>query len=345
MDAGSIICFTFNQKYIQHVAVAISSIILNNPTEKIEFHLIYSNVSQKSIDILLTWLENQRQTVYLYKVNPKDFKSCPCAKYDRLTKIAYYRIKLSEILPQSVKKVLYLDPDVVVLKNLTDLFNINIDNYPLAAVTVTMGYFNSGVLLVNLDYWRKHNISKKLFSYINDYPTDLELYDQDALNAVLKDIWLKLPPKYNAGINILNNLSIICNNSSSSPYSQQELEEAYKNPVIIHYAGSFHFKPWYKNTIHPRQYEYLKYLKNTPYKNYKLKKHYLLSLMAQHKNPYSDVKNIVYKQIKDAFILRRNFFDFLIRKMYNSEKLRGTLFSLLTRILFLNECVIKNKLI
>ena len=61
----------------------------------------------------------------------------------------------------------------------------------------SLGYFNAGVLLVNLRYWRENNLSESFFEIINKYPERLRYHDQDVLNIVLKEIKLTLPLKYN----------------------------------------------------------------------------------------------------------------------------------------------------
>lgn len=335
------ICFTFDNNYIKYVAVAISSIIFNLKSQNCVFHLIYSGVSERNINKLVKWLKRNGLHFRLYKVDTKEYDDCPCAKNDRLTKTAYYRINIPNILPLNIEKVLYLDPDVIVTRDLGELFNINIEHYSLCAVMVLKDYFNSGVLLLNLTYWRKNNIAQRVFSYIKENSDKIEFHDQDALNTMLQDSWKILPPKYNAGINILDNIALICDDTDASPYSLQELKEAYNNPVIIHYAGSYHFKPWYKDTLHPRQEEYLKYLAMTPYKNTKLKKNYILSIMKQTGNSATYMKNYIRNRINNAFILRKNIFDFLICFMYKNKRLRGALYTLLARILFINEFWLK----
>lgn len=81
---------------------------------------------------------------------------------------------MAEILPEDVKKVLYLDCNIVVARSLRDLWNTDITDYAAGAVidsghfnewrnkmvgiSVAEHYFNSGVLLVNVDYWCKNHV-------------------------------------------------------------------------------------------------------------------------------------------------------------------------------------------
>ena len=338
------ICFTFDKKYIQHVSVAIDSIIRSNDVSILKFHLIYSEISKREIKKLSKWVESFGCDVFLYCLSKKQYVFCPCKKNDRLPRIAYYRIAISDILPETVEKVLYLDPDVIVNGDLSQLFMTSVDSHPLAAVMVIKDYFNSGVLLLNLSYFRKHNLSKKLFDYIKNNKNAIEYHDQDALNAVLQKSWIKLPPKYNAGDILLTTLQNIINKDGAYLYTQSEIDEAIQKPVIIHYAGSFHYKPWYKYSLHSKQRLYLAHLKNTPYKTKKLKTNYILFLMYDKELPYQFLKNAVKKRIDLAFFSNKGFFNNFIKFMYNNVLTRKCLFEVITRIMYLKKRFFKNNL-
>lgn len=128
------------------------------------------------------------------------------------TKAALARLYLADLLPNE-EKVLYLDTDLLVLDNITELFDIDISNYYAAGV-IDQGaktnlmtpninidkqhYINSGVCLFNLKKIREDNKSKELDNYLN---TNKLLYpDQDTINVVFKDKILFLDNKYNSSI-------------------------------------------------------------------------------------------------------------------------------------------------
>lgn len=338
------ICFTFDKFYIQNVAAAINSIINNNNIDNITFHLIYSNIKNSKLNILLNWLQTNNCKFVLYNINSKKFQFCPLIKNDRLTKAAYYRISIADILSNNIKKVLYLDPDTIINNNLQELFNINLENYSLGAVSALQNYFNSGVLLLNLEYWRKHNITEKLFDYIYKNSNNLQCHDQDAMNTVLEGTWLKLPLKYNMGTQILRILRRSIKLNEPIIYTQEEINEAREFPAIIHYAGSFHYKPWYKNCIHQYQNLYLENLKCTPYKNFKLKRNYILDIMKNYENPYPDLSKEIFQNIKQAFSdSKYNLWKLFIRKMYQNKNTRNRLFNILTKILYCKMLVAELK--
>lgn len=123
----------------------------------------------------------------------------------------YLRLFTPSLLPNA-DKALYLDCDLIINGNLKELFDTNIDGFAVAAVrNATLsyiivkyylgfdywedGYFNIGVLLMNLKFWRERNLQNLLFSYLSSYRVSLQ--DQDALNIILHGYVLWLHPKWN----------------------------------------------------------------------------------------------------------------------------------------------------
>lgn len=331
------ICFTFDAKYLQYVYVVIASIVENNQT-KIRFHLISSNISKKDVQKIKAWIDSLGQECFLYQINNSKYSFCPIKNVDnnRLSTAAYYRIDIPQILPENIKKVLYLDLDVLVLKDISDLFNINIDNYPLAVVEVLNNYFNSGVMLMNLDYFRKNNLSEQLYTYIKYNQDKINFYDQDAFNNLLKGNWYKLPPKYNAGDILVETLENTLNMGLLPIYPPEQVKEARNNPAIVHYAGSFHYKLWYQDCIHSKQDLFLYYRSKTPFKDAKLKTHYILYLMKGEELPYTYVKELVKNEI-DKAKQKKGIKKYIFNFMNRNVKSRKLLFTCITYFYYLKK--------
>lgn len=197
------------------------------------------------------------------------FKSYPISHH--IKRAAYYRVSMSEMLDNSIHKVLYLDCDIIVKDDVCKLWKTDIDDYSLAAVEDPKSnrqktlflpgdalYFNSGVMLINLKRWRDNNIGNKAHDFIRKHPDLMLLHDQDALNAVLYGDWLPLHPKWN-----LQTIMFGLNHSESS-FSCQELHEAITNPSIIHFTTSS--KPWDYMNEHPYAEEYRSILQQTEWR-------------------------------------------------------------------------------
>jgi len=171
---------------------------------------------------------------------------------------AWYRIFLPFILGEEVHRVLYLDSDTVVSGSLKDLFQMNMVGRSLAGCVDLMtlddeiferlnypkssGYICSGVLLMNLDYFREHGITEKILAYARENASILRYPDQDAINYICRNTKILLPLKYE---------------TMNSYFRSEEFVRRYKDdfpgmindPRIIHYAGC---PPWFLETnVHP----------------------------------------------------------------------------------------------
>lgn len=217
--------------------------------------------SNKDVNIYL--LSDYIDTEVIEKVESHYSTHINCVNidYTRLkqvtgVKAAYLKILIPEVLPE-LAKALYLDSDVIVFDKLDELYNTDIEcvgacrnindyNHETLLHPVMLNgkkrehkdykcYFNSGVLLINCDYWRKNNISNCVISE-NIINPDV-FCDQDALNAVCKDIVTELPLKYNIKTNFWLNNSI-----QSMLLTIPNIIEYMYEPVILHYATRQ--KPW-----------------------------------------------------------------------------------------------------
>ena len=167
---------------------------------------------------------------------------------------AYYHLSLSNLLPQSVHKIIYLDGDIIINGDIRPLWETNIDNYACAQVVnctyfdndyyerlgydKKWNYYNNGVSVYNVDYLRKISFSDMAIHYINENKDKVYWMDQDAENALLYDKMLSLPITYNYQ-------TLFLHHSDWDNYDENfrhQVMAAADNPVIIHYCG--HLKPW-----------------------------------------------------------------------------------------------------
>jgi lipopolysaccharide biosynthesis glycosyltransferase len=265
--------------------IMIYSLCANNRDENIHLYVFtdesFTNDDKISITKVLKSFNNDNKVDFIYitleMINDVIGIENEC--YPRQT---YYRLLMSRLLPTSVNKILYLDGDIIVRGSLKDLWNINIDNVALAAVpdagsgilevynrlgmSIALGYFNAGVMLVNVEYWRKYNLQEKMFAFLKNNKDKITLGDQDTVNYILRDIKTHLPLKYNVQTMFLYKFDYIC----FSVYQyKQEFDEAIRNPVILHFSGC---RPWERNCQHPYKEEFYKYQEQTIWKDVPLKK-------------------------------------------------------------------------
>lgn len=174
----------------------------------------------------------------------------------RYSEAASYRLLLPEILPD-YDMVIYIDCDVIVRNDLSELYRgMNLDKFLLAAVYEApiehqaerwsaigcnpRGYFNSGMLVLNLQQMREEGTSAILMQELKaDY---LEFPDQDVLNKVCRGLVFPLPPIYNS---IRTFFLPQYKKEFLDVYTEDDWDEV-QNHGTIHYTGG---KPWNLFTV------------------------------------------------------------------------------------------------
>jgi lipopolysaccharide biosynthesis glycosyltransferase len=179
---------------------------------------------------------------------------------------AYYRILLPILLPTYIDRILYLDVDIIIKGNISFFWQFDFDNtshfavedfgidlYHKRSLNIddNLSYFNSGVIFINLDWWRKEKIYDKCLLYLQNNRHLVLFHDQDVLNAVLFGKWKELSFEYNSQESIYR--------KDLPLFRNKKYLKAYFNPIIIHYTGGGHSKPWHKECRHELKNEYAYY--------------------------------------------------------------------------------------
>jgi lipopolysaccharide biosynthesis glycosyltransferase len=170
----------------------------------------------------------------------------------------YFRLRIADILSDH-DKCIYLDSDLVVVGDISELFDIDVSGVCVAAardagaatkgsvqmaramgIPDTERYFNSGVMLVNLRRWREKNITQQLISSI---PKNFFYAEQDILNSILYHEVQFLKLRFNAMPYYVYTNDIYTRHC----HSKADAEDSKRSPVVIHYIGPA--KPWKNRNI------------------------------------------------------------------------------------------------
>lgn len=273
------IFFAINNNYTQHVGVAITSILVNNQDSFIHFYIISDGLIKKNKLKLSKLKKNWKNfDITYFNIDTDKFDALKL-NISHISKQTYYRYLIPDLVPD-LDKALYLDSDLIVNKNLSELWNTNINDFYTAGVKDTYIekikykekikfstedlYVNAGVLLLNLKKIREDNKIKELFENTKKFENIIEYQDQDIINITFKNKIKEISKNYNY---------TFCD------CLENELDYI-KNVTIIHFTG--HKKPWnhYLNTGNPSEFLYFKYLQLSPFKSteYKYKiKHFIFS--------------------------------------------------------------------
>ena len=126
---------------------------------------------------------------------------------ERLNQTVFLRILMPQFLPAELKRVIYCDADMLCLKNLAELWQLDLQGLPLAAAMEggyqekakflglkQQRYFNAGFMVIDLERWRKLLLTKKVLDCYQQQGAKFSLLEQDALNKVLDGEWLEISP-------------------------------------------------------------------------------------------------------------------------------------------------------
>lgn len=259
-----------DDNYAQHLGVTLTSLFENKKSNQLlKTYLISNGLKPENHKKLKRIFEKYQSECIFLDIDAKKFAHLSVKNH--MSHAAYYKISIPELIPED--KVIFLDCDLVIEEDISNLWNIDISDFYLAAVEnpefdrydqlgIPEGSrtFNSGVMLLNLKTWRENNISEKVMEFLLSNSHKTALHDQDGFNSVLYDKWLPIAPKWN------QQTKFFSMKLDESSFIQEEWEEAIKNPAIIHYTTSS--KPWQYTNIHPFKEEYYSYLKLTEWHDF-----------------------------------------------------------------------------
>jgi len=276
-----IVCST-DDKFVQHCTIMLVSLLSNN--KNVEIYILTEYLTLKSIKILEDEVSQYNGKLHLMNINSSVIDKFPMPKGSNLSHISratYYRLLIPDILPDSIDKILYLDCDIIVNASIDNLWNVNLEGYAIAAVKqigygfeaerlrypIKYGYFNAGVILMNLTFCRENRITEQFIKYISDNYSKILYHDQDTMNAVLYDRCLSLLPQWNMTSIVYDfdlkrrgdsRKGLIINNYDAEKANAIKYRN---NPIILHYVSKP--KPWDNNCVHSMYHLYFYYANKT----------------------------------------------------------------------------------
>ncbi len=282
------ILLSTDNNYVMPTGVLMHSIGANNGSD-IQYHiLVNSNFAIKNKESLYNVALHYNNKIDFYTVNDILTKELPFGRGNMPEGVSiatYYRLFITQLLPTHIDRILYLDGDMIVRKSIRQLYESDLDGYALGVVhdmdemkhiksnrlpyPMTTGYFNAGMMLINLKYWRETNAFSKFMDYIEYNGSSIIYHDQDVLNSVFYDKKKWVSVKYN-----FQNGFILKKNDKSVTYDTlitNDINKNKTNPVIIHFSvGGPDHKPWFLFCLHPYRKEWLKYKSISEWKKQKL---------------------------------------------------------------------------
>lgn len=242
-----------DRNYAPFYGVLLTSLFINNQGSQFHIHWITDDtIPQKMKDKFIQVVSDNQSELSMYEIDKSKITDFP--QYGHINYAAYYNLKIAEILPQDVHRVIYMDGDMIVDGDIRPLWEIDLKGNACAMVLAPdwnepyiferlgydpkYGYYNNGTMLYDLDYLREIRYSEKALEYINTAKHNLGMMDQDVANALLHTKILRLPMQYNFQSKFLWESYWV----DHSEDFKKEILEAAQHPIIIHYSDKR--KPW-----------------------------------------------------------------------------------------------------
>lgn len=268
-----ILCAT-DGNYASNCGIMLTSVFENNPSAD-AYVLVSEQLSKDTIKRYKKIQKKYHTTITFVEVDAKLFDNFPLqgTYWSRAT---YYRLYAAQLLPKEISRVLYLDCDMIVDGSLGELWNTDLRDRSVAVVSdvqyhfpehsIRMNlpkdnkYFNAGMLLINVDYWREHNLLDQFLLCIKEYGERLKFNDQDVLNKVLLDSKVHVDLKWNF-------ITVAYYHAFFDQLPEKDKSEVLKiSPIIIHYTGPW-VRPWMTDYyLYPFAKHWEHYKKLSPWK-------------------------------------------------------------------------------
>lgn len=268
----------------------IKSIELNHKSqEQIEFVVVEDGITALNKRKIEMSISDQKLAIRWLPMRdclPDDLK-IPQDK-SSLPQNVYARLFIPSFIEKEINKVIYLDVDMIMIEDVSKLWNVSladkivaavqdqfvqvvsrwggVSNYEELNIKGENKYFNSGLMIMNLQKWRDENVTSRVISCIHKNKKHTKFPDQYGLNAILFQDWLELDPLWNR-----------------FAYSEDE------RPFLIHFTGR---KPIYSTYNFSDRYReiFYSYLSQTEWKNFQP--------ISETKRYFKIATNIIGRYIK-----------------------------------------------
>lgn len=265
-----------DERYAPHAATMLHSVLEQRGALDVHAHLLHPPALRaRTRSRLEELVRGMGGEITLHAIPDARVAGLPDMAARGITTTMWFRIFLPELLPRE-PRVLYLDCDVLALDDLGPLWATELGDAYVGAVTnvwepwnlqhparlgIAPGeYFNSGVLLLNLDAMRADGSTAQLQEYA--VSGDLVWPDQDALNVVLGRRHVKLHPRWNA----MN--SVLAFPEAVAEFGEQAVVEARERPGLRHFEGPSVNKPWHLLCAWQDREAYRRHRRATPWPRY-----------------------------------------------------------------------------
>ncbi len=282
------IAYSSSDAYSKCTGISIMSLFQNNTEiDKLNVYIFSTDISDDNKDNLMKIAQIYNRDIIIIDVQ---YDIQLIAKRFRLDTLqgrynTYVRLFCSEWLAE-LERVLFIDSDTLITGPINELYFTEMGDMLITAVPdlgmygrhsvyedyaivkMCPKYINAGVMLINLEQWRKECINEYIAGRILDYKNEWQNQEQSIINYALHHRCLYAHLKYNYytifHYERLRDLN--AHYDINRLFTKEECDEARKNPVIVHFVGSHYDRPWYQKSVSPFKEVYLEYYDKSPWR-------------------------------------------------------------------------------
>lgn len=291
------IVYASDAAYAVPLGVSLYSLFKNNQDVKLFVHIYTLGIGKEDLEHYRNLAKTFGQKLLIEEMPDIEHLAGESLFFGKLSIVAYLRLFLVKLLPEDVGRVLWLDADTLIVGSVRELIKTDLEGFGGAAALNFGGvnkrlhgfgrkesYYNDGVFLFNLDYWRANGVYEKFLLEVARRQGKAIDHDQDYLNNILRRKIKTLSAQYNFatqyGLAIEDYKAFLSHTKlwECETYSKAELLAASKSVIIHHIIEPFFpnyeretlyknrmVRPWYKNATVPITKLWREYLSETPW--------------------------------------------------------------------------------
>ncbi len=282
------VLYQTNNNYAVVTGISMTSLFENNKDiEEINVFVLDDEISKENKDKMLALCSayNRQITFVDTQIILKRLLELKVAPY-RNTYTTYFKLMAIKDLPVPDERILMIDGDTIINGSLSELVDMDISDSLCAAtcdclmnkykalvdIPLTDKYYNCGVLLINQKMWKSEHCEERIADHLKNVRNGYFTVDQDIINVLFRSRIQNLDMKYNfnSGFYIYGIAESLKMYDLKEPYyySEDVIKKAYANPTIYHCMGAMTGRPWEKDSIHPQNGIFDRYVAISPWKNF-----------------------------------------------------------------------------
>lgn len=326
--------YQFNEAYVVFAGVSMTSLYENNrDIVELNTYILVENISEESKKSLISNAEKYGRRLIFFETEKlvEYMKEVGIPPY-RNSYATNMKMFIPQFLNENIERLLYIDSDTVITDSIKDFYEMDMQGKPIAMGLDSLGgkhklliglnevddYYNAGIILYDMEQWRKQQCTEKIVNHVKHVRAHYMSPDQDLLNVVFKnnicrfDLRHNLQPHHMAYT--VKQMKRFFNQKNY--YSDVEVENAVRNPIIVHtfrFLGEF---PWHLNNIHPANDLFDKYLKMSYWFDYSKK-------VTEQNSMVFKIERMLYKILpKSVFlcVFKVNYDRFINKASKASQK-------------------------